>query len=167
MRVIQTHLSLNICWLQAARLDSRTWRAPVAATVSWRRTCNGLRPECGARHCIPRLTLSLLPTLKNNMPLKRGCPVSLVCRYDLLYYTKAACCIGQMVKTMKYAFVRVVRNRPIGLQAIEANSSGQNSPPILLQEMKCWQYTWSKHTACQCYYMAVKHGHYHPVIIRS
>ena len=34
---------------------------------------------------------------------------------------------------------------------------------LSLQEMKCWQYTWSKHTACQCYYMAVKHGNYHPV----
>ena len=38
---------------------------------------------------------------------------------------------------------------------------------LSLQEMKCWQYTWSKHTACQCYYMAVKHGHYHPVINTS
>jgi len=122
MRVIQTRLSLNICWLQTARLDSRTWRASKAATVSWRTTCNGVMPDCGASYCIPRLTLSLLTTLKNSRPLKRGCPVSLVCIYDLLYYTKAACCIGQMVKTMKYAFVRVVRNRPIGLQAIEANS---------------------------------------------
>ena len=35
---------------------------------------------------------------------------------------------------------------------------------LALREMKCWQYTWSKHTACQCYYVAVKHGHYRPVI---
>ena len=32
--------------------------------------------------------------------------------------------------------------------------------------MKCWQNTWSEHTACQCYYMAVKHGHYHPVFYK-
>jgi len=34
-------------------------------------------------------------------------------------------------------------------------------------EMLAVAYTWSEHTACQCYYMTVKHGRYHSVLNTS